>query len=506
MTIRLLARHDKYAANTIVTLDAATEAGLIAAKQATADLTGGVPYVAPPAAPNQLYPLQVAVDASGNSVGVVGFNGQSVSLGGGGPGSVAIAGIGDSLTYQNTYSTSPAVSTNNRSIGFLVWMMQLSDGAVYFDGSLNYGIGGQTSAQVYARSAANAADMKARGARFCTVLVGTNDLNDPSITEKQVVDNTAGICANLMAQGVTPIVIPILPRAYGSGAGVAITTDMQRTLQRWANGQRNYAKRTPGVMLYDPTIPLTDQSDALGYPVGRLTPSTTGYTMDGLHLTPRGSFQLGRGLLSLVKPFLPAYSPRVASQADLYDATFNPGGNRYTNPFMTGSVAQNSTGAAGVAATGLTIVRQTTAGTGTVTGSKGTRVIDGVTLPTQVCVTSGTGAAIELYRAYITLTGLTVGQLVDAEVALGVSNITAGALTTMQLIVNNGAQFLYGNRGETGMYQPDEGWTGTISIPQFTATNATALLILEWGIDGNVANATARVEISRIGFRSVAPA
>src|SRR5450830_523378 len=99
MTIRLLARHDKYTANTIVTLDAATEAGRVAAKQATADLTGGVPYVAPPAAPNQLYPLQVAVDASGNSVGVVGFNNQSVSLGGGGPGSVAIAGTGDSLTF-----------------------------------------------------------------------------------------------------------------------------------------------------------------------------------------------------------------------------------------------------------------------------------------------------------------------------------------------------------------------------------------------------------------------
>jgi len=176
-------------------------------------------------------------------------------------------------------------------------MMQVSEGAVFFDGGLNYGIGGQTSKNVLDRSAANSADMKARGARFCTVLVGTNDLNDPAVTEKQVVDNTAGICTNLIAQGVTPIVIPILPRAYDGGPlGTAITPERQRTLQRWANGQRNYAKRTPGVMLFDPTTMLTDHSDALGYPGGRLTASALAFTSDGLHITARSAFPLGRGV------------------------------------------------------------------------------------------------------------------------------------------------------------------------------------------------------------------
>jgi hypothetical protein len=43
MTIRLLAAYGSYACNAIVTLDAATETGLVASGQATTNLAGGVP-------------------------------------------------------------------------------------------------------------------------------------------------------------------------------------------------------------------------------------------------------------------------------------------------------------------------------------------------------------------------------------------------------------------------------------------------------------------------------
>lgn len=45
MTIRLLCEYGRYPANAIVTLDAGTEAGLIASKRALADTTGGTPFV-----------------------------------------------------------------------------------------------------------------------------------------------------------------------------------------------------------------------------------------------------------------------------------------------------------------------------------------------------------------------------------------------------------------------------------------------------------------------------
>lgn len=74
MTIRLLTPYDKYPINAIVTLDASTEAGLVAAKMAQIDTTGGVPYIAP-VAPNQRYGAQVEVDSSGTVIGLAHPNG-----------------------------------------------------------------------------------------------------------------------------------------------------------------------------------------------------------------------------------------------------------------------------------------------------------------------------------------------------------------------------------------------------------------------------------------------
>ena len=56
MTIRLLAAYGEYPINAIVTLGAGTEAGLVAAKLASTDTTGGTPYV-PPVPQRQRWPV-----------------------------------------------------------------------------------------------------------------------------------------------------------------------------------------------------------------------------------------------------------------------------------------------------------------------------------------------------------------------------------------------------------------------------------------------------------------
>ena len=71
MAIRLLVKHGIYTPNTVATLDAATEASLIAAKLATANLMGGVQYL-PPVIPRQHYPVLVELDPARRAVGVVG--------------------------------------------------------------------------------------------------------------------------------------------------------------------------------------------------------------------------------------------------------------------------------------------------------------------------------------------------------------------------------------------------------------------------------------------------
>ncbi|USX25787.1 hypothetical protein NHH73_24940 [Oxalobacteraceae bacterium OTU3CINTB1] len=82
MTIRLLAAYGIYPANAIVTIDSGTEAGLIAAKMASANLTGGVVYV-PPVLPNQFRTTSLVLDGAGNVLGLAGPNNTIITLGGG---------------------------------------------------------------------------------------------------------------------------------------------------------------------------------------------------------------------------------------------------------------------------------------------------------------------------------------------------------------------------------------------------------------------------------------
>ncbi|CUI09833.1 hypothetical protein BN2497_14443 [Janthinobacterium sp. CG23_2] len=65
MTVRLLCAYSIYPANAIVVFDAGTEAGLVAAKMASIDVTGGTPYV-PPAAISAK-PITVSIDIDGRT-------------------------------------------------------------------------------------------------------------------------------------------------------------------------------------------------------------------------------------------------------------------------------------------------------------------------------------------------------------------------------------------------------------------------------------------------------
>nr|WP_315401794.1 GDSL-type esterase/lipase family protein [uncultured Duganella sp.] len=101
MTVRLLAAYGIYPANAIVTLDAGTETGLIAAKLASANLTGGVAYTAP-SAPNQFSRAQVVKDGAGNVLGLADANGNLISSG-----SVAATVTGTGIVGEKLTATLP---------------------------------------------------------------------------------------------------------------------------------------------------------------------------------------------------------------------------------------------------------------------------------------------------------------------------------------------------------------------------------------------------------------
>lgn len=146
MTVRLLVKHKQYPIGSIVTLDAGTEAGLVAAKLADTNLAGGVPYVAP-TVPNQRYSAQVEVDASSGAVtGIVNpKTGDTLPLGGqaatiSGTGSVGStltaslpAGVTGTLQWTRTMIAPPYTKSNisgavASAVNSLPYTVQAADG------------------------------------------------------------------------------------------------------------------------------------------------------------------------------------------------------------------------------------------------------------------------------------------------------------------------------------------------------------------------------------------
>ncbi len=111
MTIRLLCAYAKYPVNAIVTLDAGTENGLVNAKMASTDTTGGNVYIEPPA-PSRSVAANLVYDYVNSLLGLASIDGSILPLGGGSaltrPGApvigVSIAGNGSVTINWSTGS------------------------------------------------------------------------------------------------------------------------------------------------------------------------------------------------------------------------------------------------------------------------------------------------------------------------------------------------------------------------------------------------------------------
>lgn len=209
MTIRLLTPYSKYPGNAIVTLDAATEAGLIAAKQASSDTTGGVLWVEP-AVPNQRYSAQIEVAPSGALVGVVGVNGKVTPIPAIGN---TLGVIGDSRDDQafNTVVNGLSTQTNANSYRSLKWALEIGGQCfrVVADSSLaGSGMGIVSStANVRPTFPEQMASVLAAAPAYCWIRVPINDIFGGATAAqvwtpfKQVVDTvlSAGIRVELIA-------------------------------------------------------------------------------------------------------------------------------------------------------------------------------------------------------------------------------------------------------------------------------------------------------------------
>ena len=422
--------------------------------------------------------------------------------------SVICAAFGDSITAQNTLvnSTQSYLYGN----GPMVWASILSGGKLFFSSSLNLGVAGNTTADMTVRLESAAAAAYALGARYCVIHAGTNDVYG-SVTYAETIANLAAIYAKFLGYGMTPIVVPILPRAKDGTSGSMLTADRQK-LQRINTWIRNYARDNPNIIIADPTLNIVDQAVTNGDPLGALLANSTAYTYDGLHPAARGAYWMGKAIADAMQYRLSGIQTSLWSQIDTHDVTHNPSGNLLTNGYMTGITGTYGTGGSGASglATGWA-ARRLVGSTGSVVCSKSTVTAgNGTTYPQQTVTFSATaGVATEELQVYQQIfpsgTTYAVGDTVYAECEASVSGVTAASLRSVYLkCSDDGVDARCGQPSGAG-YMPDSNWSGVLRTPAFVIkAGTTAITVsIHAQIDGTVALAGLTLNFGRVALRKV---
>lgn len=438
-----------------------------------------------------------ATDPSGAVTGLVGPDGGTISIAK--KQGHVFACLGDSISYQNTNGSSLVL----RSQGYMTWASILSGGRIVFEPAGNFGVSGESSTQIAGR----VNQVVSYAPSFCVVLAGTNDLFAGPVSYETTVQNLATIYSALIGAGIVVVAVPVLARSKDGASGSLSTADRQQ-LQRINNWIRRKAATTPGILLADPTLNITDHSVTNGDPVGASTAAATAYTVDGLHPAPRGAFFVGKAIADAAAPFLDPLAFNPVSQIDTYSATNNPTGNLLANGFFTGTGGTAGTGASGDLAASWQF-RRSAGATATIVGSKTTKALDnGLTYPTQrvVCAASG-GSSTENLQVYQFVgSNFTPGtDVVYAEIEVEISGISVDCVRSVQLNLGDSTNTAICNAEQAGFYFPNQSWTGVLRTPAFTIASAATTLgfYLNIVLNGSVASNSITVDCRRAAIRKV---
>lgn len=231
-----------------------------------------------------------------------------------------IAGLGDSITDNNT------AATVYYSIGHIAQAQAYSGWNFDFTDALNFGVSGNTSAQILAR----VGDVVAAAADRCILLAGTNDLpvETPAAT---VIANIADTVAALRAANIIVDLIPILPRSLNM-------TSTRYQLRKDIN-VGILAMAASGVNIVRADLAILDTGSSDEAPL-------SGTTSDGLHPSTYGAMLVGK-----------AISDFYALQGGYFRRPVLDGTLISLNPELAGTSGSKGTGATGNVATSCTVAR-----------------------------------------------------------------------------------------------------------------------------------------------------
>ncbi|MEI6730106.1 MAG: SGNH/GDSL hydrolase family protein, partial [Pseudomonadota bacterium] len=390
-------------------------------------------------------------------------------------------------------------------------------------GTGTLGVGGETSTQTLNRLA----DIVNSPADIVFICSGTNDLTN-GISAATTKANLQTIFDTLIGIGKFVIYCPDQARSWWSTLTAPQIINARRQLynvKRWAcqyailanSTNINNSKR---IMIVDGDDFWVDATSSNGDP-------QTIMTSDGLHWSQASAQAMGLKMAQQLAPLLGLYGnppANVVSQADVYDATYNPDGVLNFGWLMNATSAAPTAPLTGLKAGNFNAFRVSGSATGTMACSVETARTDGLSGNRQVITFSlGTGTNAEKFSFGITNSllsaySINVGDTIVVECDMWLSgqanvnvlllelNITNGVSTIMQAYDGDTTRSVLPASGAylalSGDSTPMTFKTPPIVIPA-GATNFTCYATIGLDASGGAGSATAVWKIGNFRIRKV---
>lgn len=334
--------------------------------------------------------------------------------------------LGDSISFNNSSNTAGAKLKNSN--GYLTWAEALHP-AINFPLANNFGVNGENSTQILAR----VQSVVAAAPTFCICPIGTNDLTADATATcfTTVTTNLAAIYATLNGAGITMVLCTILPRAIWTGLSAPQIVIARKNMVRINMWIRNFAQVNKNIILCDWYTTFANPASATSDPLPN-------FTSDLLHPAEIGAYWLGKKLVRVLTPYLPAietFDFLANGVADLIDNTYNPTGNLLLNPMLTGTTGTPSgVGTSGTVADNWTVARSSGVN-GTLVASVDAEVYpEGQSYNRQVLtITHSAGTALEEWQLRQTINP-GVGTYVSGDIVQGVVKVLLGNMLNVRYV------------------------------------------------------------------------